>query len=52
MNKINQLFANSQDQKLLSLYFCAGCPTLEGTGDVILVAPKVGTSGFYKVQRN
>lgn len=23
-----------------------------GTGDVILVAPKVGTSGFYKVQRN
>ncbi len=23
-----------------------------GTGDVILVAPKVGTSGFYKVHRN
>ena len=36
MNKINQLFANSKDKKLLSLYFCAGCPTLEGTGDVIL----------------
>lgn len=36
MNKINQLFANSKDKKLLSLYFCAGCPTLEGTADVIL----------------
>ena len=35
MNKINQLFANSKDKKLLSLYFCAGCPTLEGTGDGI-----------------
>ena len=36
MNKINELFANRGDRKLLSLYFCAGCPTLEGTGDVIL----------------
>ena len=36
MNKINSLFANSKDEKLLSLYFCAGCPTLEGTADVIL----------------
>ena len=36
MNKINQLFENSKDQKLLSLYFCAGCPTLDGTADVIL----------------
>lgn len=35
MNKINALFANNKDRKLLSLYFCAGCPTLEGTGDVI-----------------
>ena len=34
MNKINALFANNKDRKLLSLYFCAGCPTLEGTGDV------------------
>ena len=34
-NKINQLFANRGDRKLLSLYFCAGCPTLESTGDVI-----------------
>ena len=36
MNKINSLFNNRGDRKLLSLYFCAGCPTLEGTGDVIL----------------
>ena len=35
MNKINALFTNNKDRKLLSLYFCAGCPTLEGTGDVI-----------------
>ena len=35
MNKINTLFANRGDKKFLSLYFCAGCPTLEGTGDVI-----------------
>lgn len=35
MNKINKLFAENKDRKLLSLYFCAGCPTLDGTGDVI-----------------
>ena len=42
MNKINQLFNNSKDQKLLSLYFCAGCPTLEGTADVILAMQRKG----------
>ena len=36
MNKINKLFTDCKDRKLLSLYFCAGCPTLEGTADVIL----------------
>lgn len=36
MNKINKLFSESTNHKLLSLYFCAGCPTLENTGDVIL----------------
>ena len=36
MNKINKLFSECADRKLLSLYFCAGCPTLEGTADVIL----------------
>lgn len=35
MNKINKLFAERGDRKLLSLYFCAGCPTLEGTAQVI-----------------
>lgn len=42
-NKINKLFAEQpQDKKFLSLYFCAGCPTLEGTGDVILTMQKRG----------
>ena len=35
MNKINKLFSERGDRKLLSLYFCAGCPTLEGTASVI-----------------
>ena len=42
MNKINQLFAQRGDKKLLSLYFCAGCPTLENTGDVILAMQRRG----------
>ena len=41
-NKINQLFANSKNRKLLSLYFCAGCPTLEGTGEVIKTMQRRG----------
>ena len=36
MNRINQLFSDNSHRKLLSLYFCAGCPTLDGTADVIL----------------
>lgn len=42
MNSINQLFANSQDRKLLSLYFCAGCPTLDGTAGVIRAMERRG----------
>ncbi len=42
MNKINQLFIDNKDKKLLSLYFCAGCPTLEQTGEVILTMQKRG----------
>ena len=42
MNKINQLFAENQDKKLLSLYFCAGSPTLEGTGEVIKTMQRRG----------
>ena len=42
MNKINQLFATRGDRKLLSLYFCAGSPTLDGTSDVILTMQRRG----------
>lgn len=35
MNKINALFAADKGRKLFSLYFCAGCPTLESTAEVI-----------------
>ena len=37
MNKINQLFQEQKliGRKLLSLYFCAGCPKLDMTGEVI-----------------
>ncbi|MBQ6681196.1 MAG: tryptophan synthase subunit alpha [Prevotella sp.] len=44
MNKINQLFAEQQQtgRKLLSLYFCAGCPTLEDTGHVIKTLQRRG----------
>ena len=42
MNKINTLFANRGDKKFLSLYFCAGCPTLDSTGDVILTLQRRG----------
>ena len=42
MNKINSLFENKKDEKLLSLYFCAGCPTLNGTADVILTMQRRG----------
>ena len=42
MNKINSLFSNRKDEKLLSLYFCAGCPTLEGTAEVILTMQRRG----------
>ena len=42
MNKINELFGNRGDRKFLSLYFCAGSPTLEGTGDVIKTMQRRG----------
>lgn len=34
MNRINQLFSNKAE-RLLSIYFCAGCPTIDGTAQVI-----------------
>ena len=42
MNKINQLFQPGDGRKLLSLYFCAGSPTLEGTAHVILTLQRRG----------
>lgn len=43
-NKINKLFSENQDKKLLSLYFCAGAPTLDSTTDVILTLQRRGIS--------
>lgn len=34
MNRINRLFSN-RPQRLLSIYFCAGCPSRDCTADVI-----------------
>ena len=43
MNKINQLFSDTHNnRKLLSLYFCAGAPTLESTCDVIMAMQRRG----------
>ena len=42
MNKINQLFALRGNKKLLSLYFCAGSPTLDATAQVILTMQRRG----------
>ncbi len=42
MNKITTLFNNRGDRKLLSLYFCAGAPTLEGTTEVIKTLERRG----------
>lgn len=42
MNKINKLFSERGDRKLLSLYFCAGCPTLDGTADTIKAMERHG----------
>lgn len=42
MNKISTLFSKNKDRKLLSLYFCAGAPTFEGTADVIKTLERRG----------
>ena len=41
MNRINQLFQD-KPSGLLSLYFCAGYPTLDGTADVIRALQAAG----------
>ena len=42
MNRINHLFAHRGDRKLLSLYFCAGCPQVEMVPEVILTLQRRG----------
>lgn len=44
MNKINQLFDDQRatGRKLLSIYFCAGCPSADPTADVILTLQQRG----------
>ena len=42
MNKINQVFSNRGDKKFLSLYFCAGTPSLDSATDVILAMQRRG----------
>jgi len=41
MNRINELFAN-KEQGILSLYFCAGHPTLDSTSQIIRTLEKKG----------
>ena len=41
MNRINQLFATKREN-ILSIYFCAGHPTLEGTAHTIKTLEKKG----------
>lgn len=41
MNRINQLFSTKQ-KDILSIYFCAGFPALEGTADTIKTLEKKG----------
>lgn len=41
MNRIDQLFHTHKDH-VLSIYFCAGTPTLEGTADVIRTLERKG----------
>ena len=41
MNRINQLFSTKQ-KDILSIYFCTGFPTLEGTASTIKVLEKKG----------
>lgn len=43
MNRINQLF-NSNPSNLLSIYFCAGAPTLNGTANVIRALQEAGVN--------
>ena len=41
MNRIDQLFQTHKDH-VLSIYFCAGTPTLKGTAEVIRTLERKG----------
>ncbi len=43
MNRINQLFAE-KSEKILSIYFCAGHPTLDGTAQTIKTLEEKGVN--------
>ena len=43
MNRINELFSNKK-KDILSIYFCAGTPTLDGTVGVIRTLEKEGVN--------
>ena len=42
MNPIDNIISENTNRKLLSLYFCAGAPTLDSTADVILTLQRRG----------
>lgn len=42
MNNINRLFSENGGRKLLSLYFCSGCPTADNTAEVIKAMERRG----------
>ena len=43
MNRINQLFSSNK-KNLLSIYFCAGNPTLDSTANIIRTLEKQGVN--------
>ena len=45
MNRINKIF-REKSKGLLSLYFCAGHPTLDGTADVIRTLENKGSPSY------
>lgn len=42
MNRINELFGNAGSRKLLSLYFCAGCPSADSTAGILKAMQRRG----------
>jgi tryptophan synthase alpha chain len=51
MNRINDLFAQKRSD-ILSIYFCAGAPTLDGTVNVIRTLEQKGVNMIGPAQRH